>query len=136
MMGNSSVLGMSHTIIYMCTHAYTRTECHTCFFVYMICFLSSVMYDLLNIRNESKFCFAGIVVTGHPVNSIFLLILIVEKDTLRCCLLYKCSDYCLDANGLIVRLTNLMDVYEASLVAARLERYYLLLHAFYLEYNS
>jgi len=28
-----------------------------------------------------------------------------------------------DANSLVVRLTNLMDAYEASLVAARLERY-------------
>ena len=33
-----------------------------------------------------------------------------------------------DANGLVVRLTNLMDAYEASLVAARLERYELLLN--------
>ena len=40
----------------------------------------------------------------------------------------KCNGCCLDANGLVVRLTNLMDAYEASLVAARLERYDLLSH--------
>ena len=34
----------------------------------------------------------------------------------------KTCDFFLDPNGLVVRLTNLMDAYEASLVAARLER--------------
>ena len=41
--------------------------------------------------------------------------------------MYKCRGCYSDANGLVVRLTNLMDAYEASLVAARLERYDLLL---------